>query len=306
MSLSPIVLFVYNRPKHTRAVLEGISNNQLSGQSELFIYCDGPKTGASDEDIQNIAEVRSIIREKAWCGKVHFIESLVNKGLAESLIGGITEVLDKYDKVIVLEDDIQLSPMAFNFLNAALDDYARNPAVMSVSAYMYPVHSTKLPEFFFLRMDSCWGWATWKRAWQKFQPDSSHLLETIIQSGEKEDFNLIAKSFYIKMLEDEKRKIIDSWAIRWYASIFVNKGLCLYPRLSYANNIGMDGSGTHSEWTSFYHNSDLNLKGADFHFPAQPDENTLARKEIRAFFTRLIDPTLFNRVKYYLKNLLAA
>src|SRR5438045_2537788 len=107
--LAPIVLFVYNRPKHTRQTLEALIKNDLADKSTLFIYADGAKKNASEEQVSRIAEVRKLLREKQWCNQVHIIEAEKNKGLTNSIVEGITSIVNKYGRLIVLEDDIDVS-----------------------------------------------------------------------------------------------------------------------------------------------------------------------------------------------------
>jgi ubiquinone/menaquinone biosynthesis C-methylase UbiE len=242
--LAPIVLFVYDRPWHTQQCLESLLKNELADQSTLYIYSDGPKVNASEEQVQRIKEVRQIIRQGKWCGKVEMIEQQENQGLAKSIIGAVTEIVNQYGKIIVLEDDLLLSHGFLKYINEALDIYRNDEKVMHVSGYMYPVESENLPETFFLTLASCWGWGTWKRAWSQFNSSASDLLKQI-KPGEIKKFDLGFPHY--ALLKDCVDKPGSSWAIRWHASVFVNKGLCLHPADSLVKNIGHDGSGIHCD-----------------------------------------------------------
>ena len=123
MKLAPIILFVYNRPWHTEQTLRALMANELAAKSELYIYADGPKPNATDEQLQKIHEVRQLIRQEQWCDKVHIVESEKNKGLADSIIGGVTEIVNKYGKIIVLEDDIVPTTGFLQYMNDALEMY---------------------------------------------------------------------------------------------------------------------------------------------------------------------------------------
>src|SRR5215211_27101 len=109
-NLAPVVLFVYNRPVHTLRTLKALKKNHLADESRLYVYCDGPKTNATEEERENINKVRSIVKQEKWCREVHVAESETNNGLAASIIKGVTEIVNRYGKVIVLEDDLETSP----------------------------------------------------------------------------------------------------------------------------------------------------------------------------------------------------
>jgi hypothetical protein len=248
MSLAPVILFVYNRPVHVKKTLESLCNCEKSQESELFIYCDGPK---HSEDEKAVQEVRDIVKSRKWCGTVNIIEHDTNWGLAKSVINGVTEIINRYGKVIVLEDDLILSPQFLNFMNDALDIYKNDETVMHISGYMFPVKGI-LPETLFYRVTSCWGWATWKRAWEKIEPDAARLLSYFKDKKQVWKFNIDGSTNYYKMLQNQAAGKRDSWAIRWYASVFLNNGLCLHPGKSLVNNIGHDSTGVHCGSTDQY------------------------------------------------------
>jgi hypothetical protein len=239
MELAPIVLFVYNRPWHTRQTLEALKANDLAEGSKLIIYCDGPKLGATKEQLENISEVRNLIREKKWCGVIEFVESDSNKGLAASVIEGVTEVVNKYGKIIVLEDDLITSPFFLNYMNEGLYKYRTAQNVYSINGYMFPIETDKI-ETVLLPYTSSWGWGTWKEKWAAFDhkmPCKDLILENQFL---KSRFNLGDYPLSY-MLERSKT----SWAIFWYYSVFIRNGLGVFPTSSLVNNIGFDGSGVH-------------------------------------------------------------
>lgn len=254
--LSPIVLFVYNRPFHAEQTLEALSNNFLADQSTLYIYCDGPKENETPEVLENIKLVREVCEKKKWTKEVIIIKREQNYGLADSIIKGVTELINKYGRVIVLEDDLVTSPGFLPYMNDALDKYADTERVMHISGYWFPVKKTDslLPETFFYRATSCWGWATWKKAWQKLETDPVVLKEKItsIPKGSRK-FNIENSYSHLVQLEDNITGKINTWAVKWYATVFLNNGLCLHPNVSLVNNIGFDNSGTHCGSTSLYY-----------------------------------------------------
>ncbi|MBT32107.1 MAG: glycosyl transferase [Thalassobius sp.] len=241
MILAPIVIFVYNRIWHTKQTISALKENILAKDSHLIIYSDAAK---SKDDIDKVNEVRQYLNEiTGFCSKeIIFQES--NLGLAKSIISGVTDTVNKYGKIIVLEDDLITSPYFLTFMNEALDFYKDENKVVSIHGYMYPVLED-LPETFFLRGAQCWGWATWKRGWDLFDADAKSLINQIQKKKLRYLFDRKGTYPFFKMLKEQAMGEIDSWAIRWQASAFLNDKLTLYPRDSLVKNIGFDGSGVH-------------------------------------------------------------
>jgi hypothetical protein len=242
MTLAPIALFVYKRPDHTRRTLEALAECELASQSKLFIFSDGPKTIA---DEAGVAEVRRLARSRAWCGEVEVVEQERNRGLANSVIAGVTELCEKFGRVIVMEDDLVVSPYFLKYMNDALDRYAGEPKVMQVSGHMYDVELPIGEDALFLPFTTSWGWGTWKRAWDLFDPDARGLGALQSDWSLRKRFNLGGAHDYFSMLQRQQAGQIDSWAIRWYVSVFMSQGLVLFPKVSLVHNIGFDGTGTH-------------------------------------------------------------
>lgn len=239
---APIALFVYNRPSHTKLTIKALINNVNSKDSDLIVFSDGARL---DSDKKLVDEVRNFIRTIHSFKSVRIIESKVNKGLAKSIIEGVTEVLKTSETLIVLEDDLITSPYFLQYMNEGLDLYQHEERVASIHAYKYPVKE-ELPETFFIRGADCWGWATWKRSWQLFEPDGAKLLRQLKDQNLTLEFDFNGSYPYTKMLEDQIKGRNNSWAIRWYASTFLANRLTLYPGASLVQNIGHDGSGVHS------------------------------------------------------------
>ena len=248
MELSPIVLFVYNRPWHTRQTVEALKKNKLAQASELIIFSDGFKNEA---DKIKVDEIRKYLKSINGFKTVKIVEKDKNYGLAKSIISGVTEIVNNYGKIIVLEDDLITSPYFLKYMNDALDFYKDNQAVISISGYAYPV-KTELPETFFLKGADCWGWATWKRGWDLFETNGKKLLGEIVNKKLSREFDYDNAYPYTKMLKDQIGGRVDSWAIRWHASAFVKNKLTLYPGKSLVKNIGFDSSGTHCSVSTKY------------------------------------------------------
>lgn len=246
MSLAPIALFVYKRPNHTRQTLEALAECALAGQSKLFIFSDGPKTAA---DEASVAEVRRIAKERAWCGEVDVVEQERNRGLAASVIGGVTDLCEKYGRVIVLEDDLVVAPNFLTYMNEALDRYVDEPSVMQISGHMFDVELVLDDDAVFMPFVSTWGWATWSRAWAHFDPDMSGYEKLRTDAARRKRFNLGGAYDYFDLLERQRSGAVDSWGIRWNLSVFDSDGIVLYPKKSLVDNRGFDGSGTHCSAT---------------------------------------------------------
>lgn len=240
-NLAPIVLFVYNRPWHTGQMLKSLSENNLADKSVLYIYADGAKQNASREQLDKIEQVRNLIKSKQWCSEVHIVESDINKGLANSVISGVTKIVNQHGKVIVLEDDIVTSKGFLKYMNDALYLYEGEEKVAGVSGYNYRISSKD--STFFLRQGSSWGWGTWKRVWDAINFDID-LVKYFDNQNIIKKFNVNNSYGFYQMLLDQKVGKIDSWAIRFYASFFLAEQLFLHPRFAMSDSIGID-EGTH-------------------------------------------------------------
>ena len=236
---APIALFVYNRPSHTKRLIQSLLSNPQAGHSPIVVFCDGPKTGA---DPQPIEEVRQVVR--SMLPHANVVEQEQNQGLAASIIAGVSQCVNEHGRVIVLEDDLVLSSSVLDYFNRALDYYEAHEKVGHISGYMFPVN-TELEELFFYHEMSCWGWATWKRAWDSFEPDSQTLLDQIRTQDRVQEFDAQGSANFSTMLRKQCEGAIDSWAIRWYATNFLLKRLALHPGKSLIANEGFDGSGVH-------------------------------------------------------------
>lgn len=257
MSLAPILLFVYNRPSHTRQTVEALMNNHLAKESELYVFCDGSKP---DSDTKyGVAQVRKIVRAIDGFKTIHIRESETNNGLAKSIIEGVSEIMHQHGKVIVVEDDLVTSPWFLTFMNDALVAYENTPQVGHIQGYMYPIESPN--EAFTTQWIGSWGWATWQRAWQHFNPNCSELMAKLKSQRLTRRFDFDRSYPYTRMLQRQIDGQNNSWAIRWYASLFLEGMLSVNAGRSLVKNIGMDGSGTHCAddnlWSTTLHTEKL-------------------------------------------------
>jgi len=274
--LAPIILFVYNRPQHTMRTLESLHRNNLADRSELYIYADGPNSDASKDNLVSINRVREVIRGKKWCHTVHIIENTENRGLAASIIEGTNQIVNRYGKAIILEDDLITSPFFLKYMNQALTIYAKNENVMQICGYMLPIQHKGLRETLFLRLTSSWGWATWARAWKYFESDAG-ILEKSFSEQDKQTFNLDGAYDYYSFFKLHRENKINSWAIRWYASVFLRNGLCLHPSRSLVYNCGHDDSGIHSKKTDIFETQLMMHEITDFNDQIKEDREALGR-----------------------------
>lgn len=296
-SLAPIALFVYNRPDHTRRTINHLQKNFLAEDSRLFIFSDGAKTTV---DQLKVTEVRALIKETEGFKSVKIFENPANSGLANSIINGVTQLVKEYGKVIVFEDDLLSSPYTLRYFNDALTRYADAEKVMHIGAYMYPLEEKTLPQTFFYRAATSWGWATWDRAWQNFNPDIDALMKQF-DKPKINAFSIEGSMNFWKQMKEFKSGKNNSWAIRWYASIFLKGGLTLNPAKSLIQNIGHDGSGVHSNKEEMYQ-VQVNRNAVDF-FPAKFEENLEAYTAIKHFLQNR-KGSLFARIKrFILKNI---
>ncbi|MDR3704380.1 MAG: glycosyl transferase [Paludibacteraceae bacterium] len=246
-SLAPIVLFVYNRPEHTLKTLTALKNNKYADSSSLYIYCDGPKKGSDVVCTQNISQVRKIVKSDKWCKDVYIIESEINIGLANSIKKGVTEIVNQFGKVIVLEDDIVTSPAFLGYMNKALAYYENKKSVFSVSGYNYPSAMINIPadyeyDVFVSVRNSSWGWGTWADRWKLIDWECENY-KVVLNSKEIQNaFNRGGDDVYelLRMQQSGELKI---WSIQATLAQFENHLVTIFPKVSYVDNVGLDGSG---------------------------------------------------------------
>ncbi len=295
-NLAPIALFVYNRPQHTRRTIKFLQQNLLADESRLYIFSDAAKTPSQQDAVD---EVRELIKNTTGFKTVKIIEQKYNLGLANSIIAGVTKLVNEYGKIIVFEDDLLSSPYTLQYFNEALKRYQHEEKVMHLSAYMYPLAGADaLPETFLYRAAHSWGWATWQRAWADFNPN----IDSLIAQFDKQkinDFSIDGRMNFWKQMQQFKAGKNNSWAIRWYASIFLKNGLTLNPAKSLIHNIGHDGTGIHSNIENMYAVS-INKKQIE-NFPSLIQENELAYNLIKAFLRNRKGNVIERLIRFVIK-----
>lgn len=276
-----IAVFAYNRPEHLSRCLQDLQAMAEAQDSHLRIFVDGPRSNDSRNIHENVVAVaegaQGFASVKVEVGKT-------NRGLATSVIAGVSRTLDEFGEVVVVEDDLRFSPHFLTYMRSGLDVYREASQVYSIHGYSYPV-DTELPETFFLKGADCWGWATWSRAWQRFQPNAADLVRQIETRGMERQFDLDGSYPFMKMLRDNALGRNDSWAIRWHASAFLDGALTLYPGTSLVWNAGLDGSGTHSGDLEL-HDRQLSSRPIDV-VPIALEESTQARQAFGTYLKTL-------------------
>mgnify|MGYP001144768912 CR=1 FL=1 len=295
-NLAPVALFVFNRLDHTIKTVESLKSNILASKTDLFIFSDGSR---NSEDEKEVSEVRKYIKEITGFKSIKIIRNKVNKGLANSIINGVTDVIKLNSKIIVLEDDMVVSSIFLDFMNTALEKYRLNGRVWHVSGWNYPLSIKTAENLFFWDTMNCWGWGTWEDRWEHFNKNPEKLLNNW-NSEKIHSFDLNNSGVFWQQVEDNYSGKINTWAIFWYATIFENKGLCLNPCNSLVQNIGLDGSGTNCG----VNDSELKLDQQslnNFIFPEKPDKSEIATNEIINYYKKR--NSFYSKVRRKLKYL---
>ena len=276
---APVALFIFNRPKHLARTLASLAGNRGFDQSPVFVFADGPRS-AADEAAAMAA--RKVARDFLGT-RAEYRFRAANAGLSASIIAGVTELAERFGRVIVVEDDLQLAPGFLAFMNEALLRFADCADVYQVSGYMYAApHLAAGGRAVFLPIISTWGWGTWRRAWKTFDDRAAGWEQLRSDRPLRQRFNFEGSYDYSAMLERQMRGAVDSWGIRWYWSVFQRGGVVCYPPQSLVKNLGMDGSGTHGRGILRKFSTLVPLPPAgEISFPAQPVVNDAEVAEVR-------------------------
>lgn len=281
MSYSPILLFVYNRPSHTRQLIESLQANKEAAESPLIIYSDAARDDAARAAVE---EVRQFIHSISGFGSVEIIERTENWGLAQNIIDGVSTQIERYGRVIVLEDDLLVAPYFLRFMNDALDLYEDEPRIGHIQACDFTQDAT-LPDTFLIKWTGSWGWGTWKRAWKHFNPDGKALLQQLEERNLTRTFDFNGTYRFTRMLRRQTEGKNNSWAIRWNASLFLADILSLNVGRSLVQNNGFDGTGTNCGGGGLY-NSTLWLKPLPIERNIPIEENQEARRCFARYYHR--------------------
>lgn len=263
---APIAVFAYNRPGHLLRTLEALARNDGAGGSPLYILCDGPKPDASPEMLDRVARTQDIAKKQGFARQAIVRISPENRGLAASIISGVTDILEEHGRIIVLEDDLETAPHFLTFMNRALDFYANFPAVFSIGGFSHGRRHLGIPAdhahdaFVSLRFCS-WGFATWRDRWNRVDWNDPARAVCLSQPACKTAFNRGGDDL-AKLLQQQLDGKIDSWAIRFDFAQFKHHGVTVLPCDSLVRNTGLDGSGRHCDATTVH---------PEIHFQPFPD-----------------------------------
>lgn len=251
--LAPVIVFVYNRPEHTKKTIEALAKNNLASETEVYIFSDAAKNEKSREKVRNVREYIDLLPQKKYFKSVKIHKAHCNKGLAESVISGVSQVIKECGKVIVVEDDLISSIDFLQYMNEALDYYEKNDKIWSISGYNVPI---KIPsnyesDIYLSYRGASWGWATWNNRWEKVDWNVSDYDEFKKSKELRKRLNRGGRDMS-NMLDLQMLGKIDSWAIRWCYTQSKTDTFTVYPVVSRIKNIGFDGSGIHGGITSHY------------------------------------------------------
>ena len=244
---APIAIFAFNRPDNLRQVLAALAANTIATMSDVTIFCDGPRC---ESEAQKTEAVRAVAHAVTGFASVEIVERDVNWGLRRSLVAGITSLVEKYGRVIVVEDDIVTSKFFLQYMNDALDCYEGDTQVASISGFCVDHGVQNPPETFFIRGGECWGWATWQDRWKLYNPDGKALLAQLRHLNLTKKFDFDGNCPSTQVLEDAVEGKVDSWFMLWTASLFLLDMYTLYPSKTLVKNIGFD-AGTHSSGAKY-------------------------------------------------------
>lgn len=263
MKFSPIILFAYNRPEHLRNTIESLLKCKNVEKYSIYFFSDGPK---SEKVIEDVRKVREILKSIKGFKSVEIVERPINFGLAKSVITGITDVLQRNEDCIVLEDDLEFSENFLDFMNEGLELYKMNKKIFSLGGYTpkLEIPGNYLQDVFLSYRCCTWGWATWKDRWDKVDWDIIDYNKFIRNPWQREQFNRGGRDM-TSLLTMQMEKKIDSWGIRWDYAHYKNRSYCLRPIASLVNCTGLDGSGVHCGSTNSY---SVNLKVNNISLPS--------------------------------------
>jgi len=246
---TPIALFAYNRPSHVDRALASLSRCSRLDECRIYIHCDGPR---KPENLEAVEAVRKVVRKWAGLLGAEVAEHAENRGLDPSIVSTVSELCSAYGSVIVLEDDLVVSPDFLDYMLEGLYRYRHVDRVYQISGYMAPVKTPAKPDALFLPFTNSWGWAVWERAWQAFDWDCPGYVDLLSDPVERKRFDLNGSFPFADLLRKCMQDPRGPWDLRYYYAVFRREALVLYPRQSLVWNGGFDGTGMHCLSTHYY------------------------------------------------------
>ncbi len=294
MNFAPIVLFCYKRLDTLILTVEALQKNYLASQSELIIFSDAAK---GEKDDKAVEDVRDYLKTIEGFNSIKIYEAKENKGLANSIINGVNQVLETHDSVIVLEDDLVSSPNFLNFMNDSLNFHEDNPQIFSIAGFSIPIKTNSDSDVYFTRRSSSWGWATWKNRWEIINWEVTDYNSFKKNKVQRTEFNKMGSEM-ASMLDRQMTGKINSWAIRWCYYQFKNQLYSVHPFESKIDNVGFspEASNTKEKYNRYKTALDIGTK-THFNFS---NDITLEKDVIKQFIKPF---TITSRIKYKLLNL---
>lgn len=300
MMNAPIIVFAYNRPNHLKQTLQALAANSEAIESDLYIFIDGPKNEKGYEVNREVVHIAENFA-KGYFRAVNIKNHTQNRGLACSVISGVSEIIEEYGRVIVTEDDAVSAPSYLKFMNQALDYYRGNQSIWSVGGYTIPMQIPQdyQSDVILTQRSSSYAWATWKERWETIDWEMKDYRRFHWNFIERCRFNQWGDD-RASMLDDQMLGRVNSWAIRFDYAMFKNHMFNVLPTKSLIANIGHDGSGTHSTSAMNLQNPfKVDLKNAPSSFVLDEVE---VDERIRKAFCKPFHATKTNLTKRFVGN----
>ena len=292
--MSPICLFVYKRYDTTKLMLESLLACPECADSELYVFMDEARNDSEADDVE---KVRALFDNLQGFKTIHPYPARMNKGMARSVIDGVTTVLEKHESIIVLEDDLVVAPDFLTFMNAALEAYRDRSDIWSISGYtptLKEIEQYDKNGVFLVPRAQCWGWATWNDRWETVDWEVSDFNYLARNKKRRKAFDMGGNDLF-RTLEMEHRERIESWAVRWAYAASKQKMWTVNPMLSKVQNIGLKSSTSHVGWHDERHNVELLGNKTIIDSNVQPDE-----KLVQAF-KKHHDLGLISKIGYFMR-----
>ena len=296
--LAPIIVFAFNRPEALKNTIHSLLQNEEAKDSDLYVFVDGARPNKAGE-VEKVQAVQDIVKKITGFKSIHYTISEKNKGLGNSIIQGVTQVINQYGKAIVLEDDLVFATNFLSYMNQGLERYEKEKKVFSICGYSNKVKVPKGYEYdtYFCTRSSSWGWGTWADRWNSVDWE---LNDWDRYSKMKRAFNKWGGSDCWKMLNDWRHGKNKSWAIRFCFAQFLQDKVSLFPTISKVRNDGFDGEGTNcKKWSQFKCIFDDICK-KDFNYTPQIELNKYIYKSILSYRTMRI--RLWSRIMNYINK----
>ena len=242
--MTPIIVFAFNRRDSLEKTIESLLRNDEAKESDLYVFVDGPRTDKQGES-EKVESVRQFVANIQGFKTLHYSFSDTNKGLAPSIIGGVSQVIDKHGKVIVVEDDLIVSQSFLRYMNEMLDCYENDPRIMQVSGYGCKLKKTdNYPWDIYLNERAhSWTWGTWKDRWASVDWDVMDF-ETLKSSHKLQKAFCKRGSDLYKMLKGCMEGKNKSWYIRFNYSMYKQHKYAICPIRSLVRNEGFTDDAT--------------------------------------------------------------